>query len=88
MAGDAAKPEWLTTGWILSLFGQQKSLQLQLIKQSHTANWKSKSTINAPNNDWGYSSQEQEFLILDLTPFCLDLALKTVLDALPPGINV
>jgi len=20
MAGDAAKPEWLTTGWILSLF--------------------------------------------------------------------
>lgn len=33
MVGDAAKPEWLTTDWILSLFGQQRVIAMDRYRQ-------------------------------------------------------
>ncbi len=33
MVGDAAKPEWLTTDWILSLFGKQRRIATEKYRQ-------------------------------------------------------
>lgn len=33
MVGDAAKPEWLTTDWLLSLFGKQRRIAMERYRQ-------------------------------------------------------